>query len=112
MDRHSTCILLPASDSEIDIERLHLHPVAISASTFRGHQCCSRPEKTIEHYLLTSCRVENRVCHHSDGFYRRMEICEIPFGLLLRHGMEAWILPDIGSVAPKLTKLDIVAVPL
>src|SRR6185437_2947725 len=89
---------LPARDNGVDVERIDFGAAATPARAFGGEQGSAATEKRIEHDLVSSGRIEDRVRDHWDRLYSWVEhrCCRLP---LASKAASTRIVPDIGPVA-------------
>ena len=103
---------LPATDSRVDVSRIELQPAATPASALGSDYAGPAAEKAVEHDVAAGRAVEYRVGHHRHRLHGRVQRQKIALAAVSGKRVDPRVMPHIGSVAPELAELDIVAMPI
>src|SRR5450432_551859 len=99
---------VPATNCGVDIQRIEFHAVTDASRTFGGEQSRPAAEEGIKNYIAAIRTVEDRIGDHGYWLHGRMQSEEIAFFAFLAEIDHAGIIPNVGSIAAKLPKLDVV----
>ena len=72
-------VLLPTSDSHIDIPRVDFHAVTETANSFGGNEGAAGAEKAIQNDLPARGAVQDGIGNQRYGFHRGMRVQEVAF---------------------------------
>src|SRR3954469_18448740 len=100
--------VLPPANDDVDILGIELKAIADAAGSFGCNHRAAASQKTVENDVTASRAVHNGIGNHSDGLHRRMQRKKTAFFVAATEGNRRRILPHIGAVSTKLTKLDVV----
>ena len=95
---------LPAADGGVDVQRIELDAAAAPADTLGCDQGGAAAEKGIEHHVTPGGRIQYGVGNELDRLHRRMQGKEVTLIGGAAEGVDAGIVPDIGSVAAMARK--------
>ena len=62
----------PPFDDDIDISRVKLHAIGVSAVLFACHDCCTRASEKVEDSIAALCVILDLVVKQGNGFHRRV----------------------------------------
>src|SRR5258708_27204453 len=96
-----------AANGDIAVGRIYLNAVAPASGLFSRDQSRAGADKGVEHNALAMRAIPEGISHHCHGFYGRMQG---QISALAAKAVHARIVPDISSVSPVFTQLDIVNV--
>jgi hypothetical protein len=78
---------------------LPLYSLNGQSVTIRRHQSCAGADERIEHDALAMRTVPDRICHHGNRFYRRMQA---KVGSLAAKAVHAGVAPDVSPLSAML----------
>ena len=102
---------LPTFDCGIDIDRVDLDAVTVSANALRREDGRPAPEIGVKDDVTAFGRVQKGIGNQRDRLCGGMQL-ECAFAAFAGKAVGAGIIPDIGAIAPETAELDIVEMPV
>ena len=96
--------LLPALNRRIDIQRIELDAITAPVGALGGQQGAATAQEWVQNDVVAFRAIEDYVRDQLNGLHSRMQVQIIAAA----ECVHAWIIPDIGPIAPKPTHLDVV----
>src|SRR5215813_12570030 len=90
------CMLLPSSNSGIDIERVNLHGESAPSRHFGSDDRCAASSEAVQDNAVPLGTILDGISHHGDGFdgWMHLQVCQPSWS----QRVDAVVVPHVGSV--------------